>query len=244
MTTLYLSFVWLLAGFLSGITSFGGGLFAVPLSMLAIPPKDALIFGCLVSPTFALVLGLLYRSTILKKEFFLLLLSGILGLPLGLFILKHAPSSLLLLATGGMLTFFLLWMTVSKRLRIDFSLPLIAALPFGLVFGILCGALGLPGPILAIYGVLRGWDKNVILGMINLLAAVTIYALELMQWQQGMYSSELLSYALWAIPAGVAGVCLSVPVLKRINVLVFRQLLLGMISISAVVLLYRGVMAL
>ena len=48
LTALYINVVWFLGGFINGVTSFGGNLFAVPLMTLAMDAKDAIVLGCIV----------------------------------------------------------------------------------------------------------------------------------------------------------------------------------------------------
>ena len=45
----YINIVWFLAGFINGVTSFGGNLFAVPLMTLVMEAKQAIIFGCITA---------------------------------------------------------------------------------------------------------------------------------------------------------------------------------------------------
>ena len=96
------------------------------------------------------------------------------------------------------------------------------------------------GPILAMYAVLRGWSKEVTLSMLSTMAAVSMVFLMVLQWKSGLYTPEMLHSAAWAAPCAVAGVLVSIPVIRRINPAIFRRILLFMLAVSSIMLFVRG----
>ena len=240
---LYVNLVWLLAGFVNGVTSFGGNLFAVPLLTLVMDAKTAIILGCFVGTAITVTIALFYHRELPKLEFFLACLGSVAGIPLGMSILKVAPSKIVLLACAGILLLFLLWQAVAGRMHGAFRIPLWCIVPMSVVSGILLGATSMGGPILAMYAVLRGWSKEVTLSVLNSMAALVMLCLVVIQWKSGLYTPEILHTALWAIPCTVAGVLVSIPVIRRLDTRIFRMLVLGMLAFSAVVLFVKGLTA-
>lgn len=93
---IYINVVWFLAGFINGLTSFGGNLFAMPLMSLVMDAKDAIVFGCLVGTAITVTIALFYHRDLPKREFVLALVSSLAGIPAGMAILKVASVKALL----------------------------------------------------------------------------------------------------------------------------------------------------
>lgn len=239
-TFLYINVVWLLAGFLNGVTSFGGNLFAVPLMTLVMETKEAIIFSCLVGTSITVSISVLYHHDLPKKEFLLALLASAAGVPFGLAALKLASPQSILIGSGMILLLFLIWQVVAGRLHCAFRVPVWSIIPAGVLAGLLMGATGMGGPMLAMYAVLRGWSKEVTLSMLNTLAALSMIFLIILQWKDGLYTPDMLRTAVWAVPCCVIGVLVSVPLIRRLNPHVFRLLLLGMLVFSMLMLFARG----
>lgn len=237
---LYVNIVWLLAGFLNGVTAFGGNLFAMPLMTLVMDTKDAIVFSCLVGTGITVSIAVLYHSRLPKVEFLLACLTCVAGIPLGVHILKLAPVNMLLIGSGMILLLFLVWQAVAGRMHRPCSIPMWMIIPAGILSGILLGSTGMGGPILAMYAVLRGWSKEVTLSVLNTMAAISMIFLIVLQWRGGLYTPDMLRAAVWAVPCCVIGVLVSVPLIRRLNPHVFRLLLLGMLFFSMLMLFARA----
>ena len=239
-TALFINIVWLLAGFLNGVTSFGGNLFAVPLMTLVMDTKEAVIFSCLVGTGITTSITFFYHKELPKLEFTMALLACVAGVPFGMVMLKLASTKVMLFGSGMILLFFLVWQAVAGRMGNTLRVPLWSIVPVGMLSGILMSATGMGGPVLAMYAVLRGWSKEVTLSMINTLATLAMVVLVFLQWRDGLYTPQMLHRALWAVPCCVLGVFVSIPVIKRVNPRIFRRGLLGMLAFSAAMLFVRG----
>ncbi len=240
LSFIYINVVWFLAGFINGVTSFGGNLFAMPLMSLVMDAKDAIVFGCLVGTAITVTIGVFYHRDLPKAEFVLALLSSLAGIPLGMAILKVASVKALLFGCGGILLVFLIWQTVAGRMRLSRTVSMWWVVPAGIASGIMLSSTSMGGPVLAMYAVLRGWSKEVTLSMLSTMAALTMLCLVGVQWWNGMYTPTIMRYAVWAIPCTVAGVLASIPVIRRINPRIFRLLVLAMLAVAAAMLFVRG----
>jgi len=236
----YSSVIWLFAGFVNGVTSFGGNLVAFPLMALVMDTKEAIIFVCLTGTAITTSVAVLYRASLPKLEFFLSTAGGAMGVIPGLWVLKVAPVSLLLFLSGSILTSFLVWQILGKRLDPEWRIPKWYALLLGFFSGFFTGCTGMGGPVMAVYAVLRRWTKEETLATLNTMAAVSMIILALLQWQQGLYTPAILHGAAWGIPCCILGVLISLPVIRRINARIFRAGLLVMLTISALMLFYRS----
>lgn len=241
---LYESIIWFLAGLLTGLTSFGGNLFAIPLLGLAIPMQDAILLGCLCGTVMILALATLYYRWALWGEIVRLGLASLPGVLLGVAFLQHAGPRLLMLAAGGSLVLFLLWQYVSGRLHVaEAPISRWWSLPLGFASGIMMGAVGMGGPPFVLYAYLRHWSKESTIGGGSLTAIITMLAVLPAQWEAGLYTAPVLKAAIVGAVFSVCGILASLPLVHRIDARLFRRLLLIMIGVSALILLVRGLLA-
>lgn len=239
---LYYNFFWCLAGFVAGVTSFGGNLVAVPFITLVMDPRDAILSGCVSGTAVFIGISLVYWRHALWGEALRLTLGAAAGIPLGVWFLGKSGASAILLTAGGCIILFLCWQFFSERLhRAEKAISSIYALPFGLVSGILMGAVGMGGPPLVLYSFLRRYSKEETLGTVNV-ASVAFMALVL-PWQyfSGFYSQHVLNLGLMGAVFAFCGIAASIPVVRRVNIRIFRLLLLGMLAISAITLIARAI---
>ena len=237
---LYINVVWLLAGFLNGVTSFGGNLFAVPLMTLVMDAKEAIVLSCLVGTGITVSIAVVYHGKLPKLEFVLAFLSNLAGIPLGMAVLQMASVGSILIGAGLILLCFLIWQAVAGRMHRAFMVPVWSIVPAALLAGVLLGSTGMGGPVLAMYAVLRGWSKEATISVLNTMAALSMLVLVFLQWRSGLYTPSILHNAAWALPCTITGVLVSVPVIRRINPVIFRRLLLAMLAFSTVMLFVKG----
>lgn len=241
---IYINAIWFFAGLIVGVTSFGGNLFGVPLLTFVMPARDAVVLGCLLVPALCVAMVLVYRKDILWREMALLGLSSGAGIPLGLFFLRWSSSRTILFAAAFCVFVFLFWQWfASRRTVASTPLGMAWAIPLGILSGIMAGGTSLGGPPLAFYALRRQWDKRSTLGTLAMTGMLTTAFLLPMQWQAGLYTPELLKLGVWGSVFAILGILASLPLVSRINVRLFRILMLIMIGFSALSLLVKGILA-
>lgn len=242
MTLLYFCLVWLVAGLMTGLTSFGSNLIAVPLITLVFDARDSILIGCLSAAIIFLGLACLYRKSIVWKDALILVLGAFAGMPCGIWFLKNAGSRALLLAAAFSLLLFLLWQVAMVFLRHEGKEAKRAwAIPLGLISGVLMGSVGMGGPPLVIYIFLRKYNKEQTIATINAASVGIILGVLPWQYAAGLYSEYTMRLGLVGGGFGLLGIACSIPFIKRIKINIFRNLLLGMIALSALILFWRGI---
>ena len=244
MLNVYIPLIWFMSSLLNGITSFGGNLLGIPLVSMFLEPREAIVMGCATGAVMTLSLGLIYRHSLPKLEFVVITLTSIVGTYLGSFVLQRAPSGLLLICAGVVLACFLLWQFVSRRLHFSVNLPLWSMFPAGILHGFVQGATGMGGPVLAIYTLLRNWDKETTISTLNLSAAISLGVLAFNQWRDGLYTSNIVELLPIGMTGSIVGSLVSVLVVRRLRTEVFKKIMLLMLCVFTVVLLSRGTMML
>lgn len=139
---------------------FGEALIAVPLLAFWIPLRVATPLAVLVSITIAAIVVVQDWRHIHIRSAGWLILSSLLGLPVGLLLLVRGPEDLIKAGLGSLILLFALFFLAGRvqfRLRHDGRRWLLGC---GFLAGVLGGAYGMNGPPLAIYGSLRGWTTQ------------------------------------------------------------------------------------
>lgn len=240
------AFVWLFAillasGFIVGVSSIGGNLFAIPLMALLIPPQDAIVVGSLSCIPVLVSVGLIYWRDLPWLDIAALCVASALATPLGAWLLAHAGSRALLICAGGAVALFLVWQGLAARLKNGGrAVSRLAAVPCGLAAGVMAASVGMGGPPLAMYAFWRHWDKKTTIGGCSLANGLQMLACVPAQGAVGLYSRHLLELSGWATVAALAGLLLSLPVLRYINLCLFRKIILGMLGLAALNMLARG----
>lgn len=139
---------------------FGEALIAVPLLSLFLPMGTAVTLAVMMSILVALVVVIHDHSKIHFHSAKWLLLSAILGIPIGLFILSQGNELLIKIILGLVIILYSIYSLMGKntfKLEKDSNLWLFIC---GFFSGVLGGAYGANGPPLVIYGNLRQWDAQ------------------------------------------------------------------------------------
>lgn len=139
---------------------FGEALFAVPLLAIVIPIEVAVPLAILISILVALIVVVQDHAQIHLASAKWLVLCALLGIPLGLVILRCVDPYGVKLALGGLVAAYGLYGLVGARahhLAHDSRIWLVVC---GFLSGVLGGAYGLNGPPLVVYGNLRRWSAQ------------------------------------------------------------------------------------
>lgn len=243
-TIIYLGITWFLAGFLTGVTSFGGNLIAIPLITIVLSARDSIVVSCLDCIVVFIALVFIYRKAILWRETLWLGVCGLAGVPIGVWILGHASSRFLLMAAGISIGLFLLWQFFANRLHFsDEPISMLFCIPAGFLGGVMMSSIGMGGPPIILYSYLRKWGKENTISSANLAVGLMMFGIIPAQWQASMYSPQLLRFAAWGAVFAVLGTIASIPFERRMNIVFFRKLLLATLALSALMLIWRAIVA-
>lgn len=241
MPALYIiSLIWLAAGFMTGLTAFGGNLVSVPIIMCIVDPADAIFQGYAAGVSMSLCLSLLYFRFILWREIAIFALASLAGMPFGILYYRHIPVKYIFLLAGLVLLAFIIWQYLQTRLkRPETIIGGRWAIPLGLFSGFLNAAIGMGGPPMAVYAFMRHWKPQEALASLSCIALFTMAIVVPVQFAGAAITADITRHSLASALCGGAGILLSRPVASRLNAAIFRRLLLAMIAFSAVMLLAR-----
>ncbi len=159
-TTLYVLAVLLVATLIRSTFGFGEALVSVPLLALRIPITVAAPVAVLVSVSIAALIVVQDWRHIEIRSASWLIVSALLGIPLGLLLLTTASDHTVKLLLGIVIVVFSLY-SIGARAKLHLETDHLAwLLGAGFCSGILGGAYGMNGPPLAMYGALRRWSPQ------------------------------------------------------------------------------------
>jgi uncharacterized membrane protein YfcA len=156
--TLAVAGVIFLATLVRSTFGFGEALIAVPLLAFVIPVKVAAPVAALVSVTVAAVVVAQDWRDVQTRSAGWLVVSTIVGIPIGLLILTRVPEPIVKGVLGVVIIAFSVQAMGGVRSRAWRLATDRGAWMFGFAAGVLGGAYGMNGPPLAVYGSMRGWS--------------------------------------------------------------------------------------
>lgn len=241
-TIILASIVIMLAGIIQGSTSFGFSLLSVPLlSLIMIPLK--LIVPMLILFSFIInsVILISLRKFVNIKRIRILIIAGILGTPLGTYILKVVDENLLTLVVGILVSLFAL--ALFFKFRIKVKNEKLMFVPVGLLSGVLSGSVSISGPPVILFFANQNIEK------MEFRANLTFYFLSLqlitipMLIINELITVKVLENTLYLLPALITGLVVGMLIGKRINEKLFKRLTLILVILMGFLLVFKGINA-
>jgi hypothetical protein len=234
---LYILVVLFLATIIRSTFGFGEALFAVPLLALRIPLAVAAPLAVLVSITIAVVVVAQDWQHIHLRSVSGLLVSTVLGIPVGLLLLKVGNPHIVKAALALILISFSVYCLRGRALftlQQDSKRWLLAC---GFCAGVLGGAYGMNGPPLVLYGAMRRWSPQQFRATLQgyfLPASILGMA---GYWFAGLWTPVVTHDYLWALPVILPAIWIGTIFNRRMHGDRFlRYVYLGLAAVGCVVL--------
>jgi uncharacterized protein len=226
-----------IAALVGGLTGFGFALILAPNLMLLLSPKTAIPVVTLLSVVLNSVLFYETRKWANPRDIRPLIVSGILGMLCGALLLIYLNVPLLKLLTGAVIIPFAVALLLDVKIKTDSKF---LQIPMGLLSGFLGGSTSMSGPPVVLFFQNSGLEKKVFRA--NLLVYFfLIYPLTLpTYWVGGLLTSEVLSTALFTVPAMVIGALLGAKLVHRVDEKLFRRITLFLVIASGVFSIVTG----
>jgi uncharacterized membrane protein YfcA len=213
--TLFVVVVFFGATLIRSAFGFGEALIAVPLLAFVLPVTTAAPVAVLVSVTVAAVVVAQDWRHIQIRSAVRLVLATLLGIPLGLLLLRSVPEPIV----KGVLGLVVAGFAVSAlRNRGSYALPddRLAWL-FGVGAGVLGGAYGMNGPPLVVYGALRRWSpehfRATLQGYFLPASAIGMIG----YWAAGLWTPGVTRYYLVSLPTALLAIALGRQINRRVD---------------------------
>jgi uncharacterized protein len=231
----------LAGGFVSGLAGFGTALMALGIWLYVLPPSIAvpLVLICsIVAQTSTL--PTIWRSIDFRLVW-PFLVGGLIGVPVGTWLVAYADPHVFRLSIGTLLLVFPTALYFHRRpMALSFG-GRVADTGIGFAGGVLGGLAGLSGPIPILWASLRGWGKEVRRGVFQSFNWTVLTAALCVQAGTGFITSEIMWLALLVLPATVAGAWLGARTYHALSDGNFRDVVLGLLFLSGVALVWNSV---
>ncbi|MFC2951793.1 sulfite exporter TauE/SafE family protein [Marinicaulis aureus] len=195
--------VWILlilfvAAILQGAVGFGFALVAMPALALVMDAPSAAALVALTGISLSTVMLLQNRKGLHMGEAAGLIVAAAAGVPIGVFLLAHAPRGPLLIALGIIIIAFSVFsLARPSALEIKDRRWRFAA---GFAGGILGGAYNIPGPPIIFYGAMRRWPPERFLAVTQAFFLPVAIMIAAGHAVAGFWSRELLITCAASIP--------------------------------------------
>ena len=225
------------AGFVQGLSGFAFSLVALSIWAWGIEPTLAAplaVFGSLIGQ---LVTWPLTRRGFEFAKLWPFLIGGLIGVPLGMLALHSLDPRGFRLALG---VFLLLYCPIALFLPADLQVRFggrWADAGIGMIGGAMGGLGGMSGSIPALWANLRGWDKDIQRGVMQVFniamhtTTLTGYFLA-----GSIITASTLGWFAIIAPALAIPALIGAMLFHRLDALAFRRLVLGLLLISGLVL--------
>lgn len=230
-----------IAGFVQGLSGFAFGLVAMSVWAWTVDPKVAAVlatFGALTGQTIAAVM---VRRGFDKRLLLPFVIGGLAGVPIGVWLLPRLDVALFKACLGGLLVPWCLAMLFARNLpRVRWG-GRVADGVSGFLGGICGGVGGFTGPIPTLWCTLRGLDRDVQRSVVQNFNFAMLAVAFTLQVSTGNVSAAMLPLL------GIVAVCVLVPVLLGARLYIgisdtaFRQIVLGLLTLSGIALLVGSV---
>ncbi|RZL61535.1 MAG: sulfite exporter TauE/SafE family protein [Variovorax sp.] len=226
-----------IAGFVQGLSGFAFGLVAMSVWAWTVDPKIAAVLATFGALTGQVIAAVTVRRGFDKRKLLPFVVGGLVGVPIGIWLLPRLDVALFKACLGGLLVPWCLAMLFAR------NLPRVTRGGRGAdgivgFFGGICGGVGgFSGPIPTLWCTLRGMERDAqrsVVQNFNLAMLAVAFSLQVGTGNVGVSMLPLLA---------IVAVCVLVPVLLGARLYIgisdttFRQIVLGLLTLSGVALL-------
>jgi uncharacterized membrane protein YfcA len=224
------------AAFVSGVAGFAFGLIVMPVWLHLVSPLQAAALIALYAMILQGFPMWKLRHAIRMRRLLPLVIGGLVGLPVGVELLRVTPAATMRVVIGFFLVAFSLYNLLKPTLRpVTGDRPLIDG-GMGVVSGVVGGATGLAGLVPAIWATLRGWPKDEQRAVFQPAGVALFLGMLAILGGAGTYDVPTLRLFLIGLPGVILGLWLGLRVYGRLDDAAFRTIVLVVLLLSGVVL--------
>lgn len=221
-------------GFVSGLSGFGTGLAGMPLWLLAVQPVVAAQLAALSAViSQAQTLGTV-RHSLTWNHLGPMTLAGLIGVPIGVWLLPSVPIDAFKLGIGLILIVFCLFLLVvpaSWRLKHRYR-PV--ELMMGFAGGFTGGLTGVPGPPVIMWGTVQSWTRQEKRALYQVFILVVLFMMLAASAATGLMRWEFAWGALIITPGTVIGAYCGAWLYHRVDDRRFDRIVLVILLVSGV----------
>lgn len=220
----------LLGALVQGCTGFGFGLVGVPLMLMALPSAMVVPIMVLLSVGLNLMVWRDARKDASIREIWPLLVGGVAGIPLGVWLLLWLPPFWFGILVG--FTVCLVALLLARGKTFDVGSGPAVLFPVGIVSGILNGSLSLSGPPVVLFLAGKGTGKNRFRASLSTyFLLLNVFSVTYFAWR-GLFSLPVLKLTLSLLPVLVGGTVGGILISRGLREKAFRRVVISLVLLS------------
>ena len=232
---IFAAFIVLLASFVRAVSGFGYALIATPLLTFIFEAKSVVVMNIILgSAANILVLYHMRRYIDLKRVAFINL-GGILGVPIGAYLLSQLDPSIIKLAIAAVVIPFSLILLLGHSHQ--FKRDTLGCGVAGFMGGVLAASTSFGGPPVVLFLLNQGLVPERFVGTLAayfmFISIITIGAFSSL----GMITTDLLTNVAILFPALFLGSYVGIKVLPKINVALFKRIASSIVCVTALAII-------
>jgi uncharacterized membrane protein YfcA len=230
----------LAGGLVNGLTGFGTALTVLGIWLYAIPPTVAATLVILCSTISQLqTLPMIWRT--IRWEYVLaFVVPGLLGVPIGTYLLPHIDPRIFKIGIGVFLVAYTSYVLMRRaRLKVSWGGGA-ADCVVGFAGGILGGIAGLSGVLPVVWTDLRGWSKEHRRGVVQIFNMAILSLALVSHAVSGLLTREVAVAAIAAVPGTIIGARLGAMIYRRIADRSYSQVIMTLLLVSGVILIFTS----
>ncbi len=235
-TALWLFLIVFAGVFVQSVSGFGLALVLMPLIASLLGVNAAAPLVAIIAIVAELTILIRYRESIQLTSIWRLAVASVLAVPVGVWGLAWLPARIALTGLGLVVVGYAIYALLRLRLpRLEHPNW---AFFFGACAGLLSGAYNTSGPPYVIYGSCRRWEPAEFKGNLQSVFLISGTTAILSHALAGHYTAEIARYWLLALPAIGLGLWAGGRLDKKLNPILFRQIILWLLLILGLRLLW------
>lgn len=231
-----------LAAFVFSTVGFGIGMTSTPMLLFVFDPQTVVVVVNTVSLVLFVLIIIQTRSSLPIRQITPISISGVLGVPLGIFVLDWANASILRLGITILIIFLTLAVAINRQSPIlDRKF---AGIFVGFIVGILITSTGVGAIFLVLFLLARNWSKNAMRGGLSLYFLFLEGTAVLSYLITGMMTFERIVLISISIIPALMGFGLASLVVSRMNEDMFQRAVILVIIVTSLIVIVREITAL
>jgi uncharacterized membrane protein YfcA len=236
-----LEFSWILVavgafagGFISGLSGFGTGLVGMPFWLMAVHPVVAAQLAALSAViSQAQTLGTV-RGSLSWHHIGPITAAGLIGVPIGVWLLPSVPIETFKLSIGiTLIVFCLFLLVVPTHWRLSYRYRPVELL-MGLAAGFMGGLTGVPGPPVIMWGTVQNWSRSEKRALYQVFILAILFFMLVATAVSGLMSKAFFIGAVIIAPTTVIGAWCGARVYARVDDHRFDRIVLVILLLSGV----------
>jgi uncharacterized membrane protein YfcA len=236
MTIFWVGLVVFLAVFTQSLSGFGSALVAMALLPAIVGIRVATPLVALVALVLELVLIVRYHQSLEIRSIWRVVLAALIGTPFGAYFLSNMDERFSLTALGVVIAGYAVYALLGLKMP-HLNKPVWAYLA-GLFGGLLGGAYNTSGPPVIVYADCCRWPPDAFKSNLQgyfIVSSVVVVASHAMS---GNFTSQVWHLFWWMIPFIGIGLLAGLSLDRRLNPLIFRQVVLGLLVVMGIRLMF------